>query len=405
MIFPLRQKKVTRNAAGHIKAGLGSATDYVANYEPLFAPCDGNIETWQGEQGGNWLRVVRPNGDKIEFAHLDKYSKIAGPCKEGELIAITGNTGKVTTGPHLHVQVFAWVNGLGSRVDPEAYFKDAKPIEYELEEVVKVKSDVRQDNAFSLLVLADDELSHDEVMGLMLETQKCIYRDSKSLVLVPQVSYHKLPVWDNGVVEKIAKENFDLKTFQGVAVIYKQGKFRESLGQMNPNYKDLGFLINVSYEDPDGIGPYTTATVLEHELLHGFLYLLGKEYTESVHKSPNEFTDDFEQIGRTLEKLYYRRDPEPKKVQDSGKIMAEVKKWYESSTGSGRLALTIKGVFVAIVPVTVIFAKYFGVDLSADELNNVGAAIVSVVELGGTLISGILIVYGLSRKVANKLKK
>ena len=37
----------------------------------------------------------------------------------GQQIGVTGNTGTVTTGPHLHVQIF---DAIGRRVDPEEYF-------------------------------------------------------------------------------------------------------------------------------------------------------------------------------------------------------------------------------------------------------------------------------------------
>ena len=349
MIFPLKQKSLIRGAEAHVKAGLGIGADYEAKYVELYAPCNGEIETWQGKQGGNWLRITRPNGDKLEFAHISKYVKTSGPCMEGELIAITGNTGEVTDFPHCHVQIF--VDGV--RFDPEKYFAGYPTLDnqYTSDAPVdgidlKIKSDIRQDNAFSLLVIADDELEQADVKNLIMETQRGIWQDSQSISLLPYVSYHQLPKWDNDSVEKICKENFDLTTFQGVAAIYKKGKFREAFGQMNPHYKDLGFLINISFEDPDGAGPLKTATVLEHELLHGFLYLLRMEYAESVHKSPNEFSDDFEQIGRTLEKLYYRRDPEPKKAEDNDKNkMAESKKYSLNKIDLGKIG---KGALVAI---------------------------------------------------------
>jgi len=41
-----------------------------------------------------------------------------GTYKQGTVIAITGNTGTVTTGPHLHVQM---LRSNGSRIDPETY--------------------------------------------------------------------------------------------------------------------------------------------------------------------------------------------------------------------------------------------------------------------------------------------
>ena len=119
MIFPLKKRRLTLDASGHLKQGRGVATDYIASYEDLYAPYDGVVSNFQEVQGGNWIKLTRPNGDKIEFAHLSKYIKQA-PVKAGDLIAITGNTGQITTGPHLHVQIF--VNG--QRVDPEKYFMD-----------------------------------------------------------------------------------------------------------------------------------------------------------------------------------------------------------------------------------------------------------------------------------------
>lgn len=106
-----------RGSQAHVDAGLGKGADYVAEYIPMYAPCDGEGSTFQGLQGGKWYRLRRPNGDILEFAHLSSYVKL-GNVKEGDLIAITGNTGQVTTGPHLHIQIFR----NNKRLDPEEYF-------------------------------------------------------------------------------------------------------------------------------------------------------------------------------------------------------------------------------------------------------------------------------------------
>ena len=127
-MFPLTQRKIIRGCEAHIKAGLGCATDYVADYVELYAPFTGRADVWGGEgyQGGNWLNLVRPNGDIIQLAHLSKY-KAGGEVQEGELIAITGNTGTITTGPHLHIQI---KDKDGNRLDPEEYNWDMekKPV-------------------------------------------------------------------------------------------------------------------------------------------------------------------------------------------------------------------------------------------------------------------------------------
>ena len=116
-MFPLKARKLIRGFQAHINAGLGGAGDYVADKTPLFAPFSGKLETYYGNEGGNWARLTRANGDKIEMAHLSKYLQTGGQVSQGEQIAITGNTGSITTGPHLHLQIIQ----KGKRLDPEKY--------------------------------------------------------------------------------------------------------------------------------------------------------------------------------------------------------------------------------------------------------------------------------------------
>lgn len=118
-MFFLEKRKLIRGAAEHVRDGLGIGADYVAHYVIVYAPKDGIGSTFYGPQGGNWYRLRLTDGSKIEFAHLSKYLKL-GKVKEGDKIAITGNTGKITTGPHLHVQIFKD----GVRLDPEKYLWD-----------------------------------------------------------------------------------------------------------------------------------------------------------------------------------------------------------------------------------------------------------------------------------------
>ncbi len=123
-MFPLRERKLIRGCKAHKNAGLGCGADYEADYVELYAPFDGRDDIWGGKQGGNWISFLRNNGDVIQFAHLDKY-KAGGIVKEGDLIAITGNTGEITTGPHLHIQI---KDKFGNRLDPEDYDWDGEEI-------------------------------------------------------------------------------------------------------------------------------------------------------------------------------------------------------------------------------------------------------------------------------------
>jgi hypothetical protein len=118
-MFPLKTRKLIRGAAAHVRAGLGIAADYEADYVTLYAPFNGIIQTYPEKTGGNWSRLIRDtNGDKIEFAHLSKYLVKSGQVVEGQPIAITGNTGTITTRPHKHIQI---IDKYGRRLDPEKY--------------------------------------------------------------------------------------------------------------------------------------------------------------------------------------------------------------------------------------------------------------------------------------------
>jgi hypothetical protein len=117
-MFPLRKRQLIRGCQAHINAGLGCAADYEANYIPFYIPFDGVVTTYWGDEGGNWLRLTRPNGDKIEFAHLSKYAIRSGKAKAGQLAGFTGNTGSITTRPHKHIQI---INKYGKRLNPETY--------------------------------------------------------------------------------------------------------------------------------------------------------------------------------------------------------------------------------------------------------------------------------------------
>lgn len=109
MRFPLDEKIV----GGY---GYGVPTDYSphhlgvdwkATYAPLYAPKDGTVlKTFVGLQGGNTM-WFNPKGEKtlIRWLHLSEFKVTQGLVKEGQLLAITGNTGH-STGPHLHEDCF-----------------------------------------------------------------------------------------------------------------------------------------------------------------------------------------------------------------------------------------------------------------------------------------------------------
>ena len=125
-MFPLKVRTLIRGCQAHIRAGLGCGGDYSAYYVPLYASHTGGLYEpyWYKlglGQGGKWVGIKRPNGDRIEFSHLSSYIRKSGSVVAGEKIAITGNTGTVTDFAHLHVQIF---DKFGRRLDPETYAWD-----------------------------------------------------------------------------------------------------------------------------------------------------------------------------------------------------------------------------------------------------------------------------------------
>lgn len=81
--------------------------DYVIRSgTPLFAPFTGGAIGTKSATGGNIITFY-PDGLSYIFRmmHLQKFFKL-GRVIEGEIIALTDNTGSQTTGAHLHLEVW-----------------------------------------------------------------------------------------------------------------------------------------------------------------------------------------------------------------------------------------------------------------------------------------------------------
>jgi len=70
--------------------------------------------------------------------------------------------------------------------------------------------------------------------------------------------------------------------------------------------------------------------------------------------------------------------------------------WFQSSTGSGDLALTIKGLLVALVPLTVAAMQRFNVHLAQDQVS-------AVIDAGFAAVAAVMVLVGLIRKIANRV--
>jgi hypothetical protein len=99
-------RTVTGDTASHAKYGVGPATDYGADSgESVFAPISGWVTHWWSETGG-WSVAVTSEDWKVTLQHNSGYrGPNSGWVKEGTLIALSGNTGNATTGPHVHMWI------------------------------------------------------------------------------------------------------------------------------------------------------------------------------------------------------------------------------------------------------------------------------------------------------------
>jgi murein DD-endopeptidase MepM/ murein hydrolase activator NlpD len=91
--------------------------------ESVYSLGDGKVVSKGYSKGtGNYLTIEYSNGDRVRFMHLSKYSndiKIGDEVYEGQIIAMTGNSGYTKGGKHhpYHLHVDA-VNANGEMINP-----------------------------------------------------------------------------------------------------------------------------------------------------------------------------------------------------------------------------------------------------------------------------------------------
>jgi murein DD-endopeptidase MepM/ murein hydrolase activator NlpD len=87
---------------------MHNGTDFLSYYNtPVYAPGGGVVE-FVGRKGGFGRTIIINHGFgyKTTYAHLNKYKvKKNQKVKRGDLIGLTGSSGSLSTGPHLHYEV------------------------------------------------------------------------------------------------------------------------------------------------------------------------------------------------------------------------------------------------------------------------------------------------------------
>lgn len=95
------------------------AIDIGVSYVPVYAPANGKVILAQWVSGyGNYIMIDHGGGYYTAFGHLSQFTVSVGTVvSTGQQIAVSGNTG-ITTGPHLHYEVYIGGRSKGYRVDP-----------------------------------------------------------------------------------------------------------------------------------------------------------------------------------------------------------------------------------------------------------------------------------------------
>ena len=87
---------------------MHNGVDMLSNIgSPVYAPGGGKVE-YVGSKGGFGKTIIINHGFgyKTLYGHLSKYQVKKGQkLKRGDLIALTGSSGRLSTGPHLHYEV------------------------------------------------------------------------------------------------------------------------------------------------------------------------------------------------------------------------------------------------------------------------------------------------------------
>ena len=98
------------------------AVDIPVSYAPVYSAASGRVVSAGWMSGyGNYIEIDHGNGYYTAYGHLSSFNVSAGQTvSRGQQIAVSGNTG-VSTGPHLHFEVYIGGLGLECRVDPLQY--------------------------------------------------------------------------------------------------------------------------------------------------------------------------------------------------------------------------------------------------------------------------------------------
>lgn len=122
--WPLRTIKINspygmrRDPLNRRSSRMHSGVDLQARFEEVFSMLPGTVTAATYSTNGGYYVTVNHGVCVCSYLHLSKILvRVGQHVKAGQVIAISGNTGKRTTGPHLHISC-RWGNEKGRFFDP-----------------------------------------------------------------------------------------------------------------------------------------------------------------------------------------------------------------------------------------------------------------------------------------------
>lgn len=116
---------------------------------PLYATHNGTVSFCSVTDFGDLaISIMDESGTfRTIYGHLSLAKvKLGDVIKKGQLIALSGNTGRYTSGPHLHFGIHEVVNGMdinmdngfNGGIDPAKYWDSTYPKDYEIIQPVSI---------------------------------------------------------------------------------------------------------------------------------------------------------------------------------------------------------------------------------------------------------------------------
>lgn len=122
--FPLKNIWITspfgvrKDPMNRKRRKMHNGLDLRAKYEPVYAMMPGVITAVSSSKNGGYYVTVNHGICVCSYLHLSKILVRRGQrVQAGQMVAISGNSGKRTTGPHLHITC-RWGNEKGKFFNP-----------------------------------------------------------------------------------------------------------------------------------------------------------------------------------------------------------------------------------------------------------------------------------------------